>query len=58
MILLLFLALTASYLAFQSNLTWGPPAIPAIIIAVSGLYARLFAKPDTNPATATPEATA
>ena len=45
MLLLLFLALTTSYLAFQNNLTWCPPAIPAMIIAVSGVFARMFGKP-------------
>jgi hypothetical protein len=43
-IIFLFLALTASYLAFQSFKTWCPPAIPAALIAAGGVFARLFGK--------------
>ena len=43
-LIFLFLALTASYLAFQSFKMWCPPAIPAALIAAGGLFARLFGK--------------
>ncbi len=43
-IIFLFLALTASYLAFQSFKMWCPPAIPAALIVAGGLFARLFGK--------------
>jgi hypothetical protein len=43
-LLYLFLALTASYLAFQSFKIWCPPAIPAALIAASGLFARAFGR--------------
>jgi hypothetical protein len=38
----IFLAFAASFLLFQSSLTWCPPAIPAALIAVSALFAMLF----------------
>ena len=43
-LLLLVLALTASYLAFQSFQTWCPPAIPVALIVASGLFVRLFGR--------------
>ncbi len=44
MLLLLFAALTASYLAFQGAMIWCPPAIPAALIAAAGVFARLLGK--------------
>ena len=43
-LLFLFLALTASYLAFQSLQVWCPPAIPSALIAASGVLVRLFGR--------------
>ena len=54
MLLLLFLALTGSYLAFQRNLTWCPPAIPALILVASGLFARVFGRAKNTETSATP----
>jgi CHASE2 domain-containing sensor protein len=54
-ILLLVLALTASYLAFQSFQTWCPPAIPVTLIVASGLFVRLFGRRQIEPPTAKTE---
>lgn len=51
-LLFLFLALTASYLAFQALQVWCPPAIPSALIAASGLLVRLFGRrPKDEPTT-------
>jgi hypothetical protein len=52
----LFLAITASYLAFQNGRLWCPPAIPAALLVAGGLFARLFGRAadtavDSAPAT-------
>jgi hypothetical protein len=43
-LLFLFIALTTSYLAFQNFQIWCPPAIPAALIAASGVLVRLFGR--------------
>ncbi|MBL9146800.1 MAG: CHASE2 domain-containing protein [Verrucomicrobiaceae bacterium] len=51
-LLILFLALTASYLAFQALQVWCPPAIPSALILASGLLVRLFGRrPKDEPTT-------
>ena len=40
----LFLAITASYLAFQNGRLWCPPTIPAALLVAGGLFARLFGR--------------
>lgn len=52
----LFLAVTASYLAFQNGRLWCPPAIPAALLVTGGLFVRLFGRAadtgvDSAPAT-------
>lgn len=52
----LFLAITASYLAFQNGRLWCPPAIPAALLVAGGLFVRLFGRAadtavDSAPAT-------
>lgn len=49
-LLYLFLALTASYLTFQSLKVWCPPAIPAALILASGIFVRLFGRTPSLPA--------
>lgn len=49
-LLMLALALLASYLAFQSLQMWCPPAIPAALIVASGLLVRLFGHRQPNEA--------
>lgn len=39
--LLIFAALVVCFLAFQSSLIWCPPTIPAALLAVSTLFARI-----------------
>jgi CHASE2 domain-containing sensor protein len=41
-LLLLFLGIVASYLAFNSTLIWSPPSIPAAILLLSGLFVRVW----------------
>jgi hypothetical protein len=43
-VLALFLGLTASWLAFESTLTWCPPTLPAVIVMGAGLLSSLFRK--------------
>lgn len=57
-LLLLFLAVTASYLAFQGFKIWCPPAIPAALILASGLFVRLFGRPPAAATAASAPATA
>lgn len=40
-VLCIFLALVICFLAFQTSLIWSPPTIPAALIAVSALFARI-----------------
>ena len=40
-VLCIFLALVIGFLAFQTSLIWSPPTIPAALIAVSALFARI-----------------
>ncbi len=54
-VLFLFLALTASYLAFQALQVWCPPAIPSVLIAASGVLVRLFGRRHTEVPTAKSE---
>jgi hypothetical protein len=39
--LCIFVALVICFLAFQTSLIWSPPTIPAALIAVSALFARI-----------------
>lgn len=54
-LLILFLALTASYLAFQALQVWCPPAIPSALILASGLLVRLFGRRPKDEPTTTSE---
>ncbi|MFN0076095.1 MAG: hypothetical protein ACKVY0_06450 [Prosthecobacter sp.] len=40
-LLFIFAALVVCFLAFQSNLIWSPPTMPAALIAASALFARI-----------------
>lgn len=48
-LLLIFLALVAGYLVFQSNLTWFPPTVPAALLATSTLFAMIFGPRKRSP---------
>ncbi len=43
-LLIIFAALVVSFLLFQSQLIWFPPAIPATLLAASTLFAMLFGR--------------
>lgn len=43
-LLLIFLAMVASYLTFQSQLTWFAPTVPAALLAASTLFAMVFGR--------------
>jgi hypothetical protein len=50
-LLYLLLALVGSFLTFQMQLVWFPPAVPAALVLAAGVFIRLFGRKTSTPTT-------